>query len=302
MSARLRRLGLILRFFAARARARVQPPPPRAPLPAWNAMFDRSRLPLLANEKLRLESFDIGLFAALNDPRVVGQIVFEYGTLVNWMSSWAGLRVLDVGSGRSTLPNWMIAQGAKVVSFEFPEPVERRWVGKLGRLNDLLLGSARRRLRQVSGSMVELPFADQSFDLVTSLSVIEHLDTNLPDRSYVPYAEQRKRAARALDEMIRITRPGGLIYVTSDCCHYGRAATDAWRSSYYYHDGPALSGAWPIEDVPEIFYAYLADRGCSLIGPSAFDPVWPGDDAKATFRGPQFSAFSVLARRERVWP
>jgi SAM-dependent methyltransferase len=300
--ARLRRLGLILRFFAARARARIQAPPPRAPLAAWNAMFDRRRLPDLENEKRRLESFDIALFSALNDPRVIGQIVFEYGTLVNWVSSWAGLRVLDVGSGRSTLPNWMVAQGAKVVSFEFPEPVELRWAGKLGRLNDLLLGPTRRRLRHVSGSMLELPFADQSFDLVTSLSVIEHLDTNLPDRSYVPYAEQRKRAARTLDEMVRVTRLGGLIYVTSECCHYGRAATDAWRSSYYYHDGPALSGAWPIEDAPEIFYAYLADRGCSLIGPTAFDPAWPGADAKATFRGPQFSAFSVLARRESAKP
>ncbi|MBI1725709.1 MAG: class I SAM-dependent methyltransferase [Candidatus Rokubacteria bacterium] len=302
MIARLRRLGLILRFFAARARVRIQPPPPRVPLAAWNAMFDRSRLPDLEKEKRQLEGFDIALFVALNDPRVIGQIVFEYGTLVNWVSSWAGLRVLDIGSGRSTLPNWMIAQGAKVVSFEFPEPVERRWAGKLGRLNDFLLGAARRRLRQVSGSMVELPFADQSFDLVTSLSVIEHLDTNLPDRSHVPYAEQRKRAACVLDEMVRVTRPGGLIYLTSECCHYGRATTDAWRSSYYYHEGPALSGAWPIEDVPEIFYDYLADRGCSLIGPIVLDPAWPGADAKATFRGPQFSAFSVLARRESAKP
>jgi SAM-dependent methyltransferase len=265
-------------------------------------MFDRRRLPDLENERRRLEGFDIALFVALNDPRVIGQIVFEYGTLVNWVSSWAGLRVLDVGSGRSTLPNWMIAQGARVVAFEYPEPVELRWAGKLGRFNDLLLGSTRRRLRQVSGSMLELPFADQSFDLVTSLSVIEHLDTNLPDRSYVPYAEQRKRAARVLDEMVRVTRPGGLIYLTSECCHYGRATTDAWRSSYYYDEGPALSGAWPIEDVPEIFYDYLADRGCSLIGPTAFDPFWPGADAKATFRGPQFSAFSVLVRRESAKP
>ena len=301
MSARLGRLGLIGRFLAARARARMQPPPPRAPLQAWNAMFDRSRLPFLEHEKQRLESFDIGLFAALNDERVVGQIVFEYGTLVNWVPSWVGLRVLDVGSGRSTLPNWMIAQGARVVSFEFPEPVERRWAGKLGRLNDLLLGTTRRRLLRTSGSMIELPFADQSFDLVTSLSVIEHLDTNLPDRSYVPYAEQRKRAARTLDEMIRVTRLGGLIYVTSDCCRYSRAESDAWRESYYYREGPALSGAWPIEDVPEIFYAYLADRGCSLVGPTVFDPAWPGADRKATFRGPHFSAFSVLARRERAW-
>ena len=63
-----------------------------------------------------------------------------------------------------------------------------------------------------------------------------------------------------------------------------------------------ITEAWPVEDVPEIFYAYLTDRGCSLIGPTVFDPAWPGADHQAIFRGPQFSAFSVLARREQAWP
>ena len=65
---------------------------------------------------------------------------------------------------------------------------------------------------------------------------------------------------------------------------------------------PRWSRLAPVEDVPEIFYAYLADRGCSLVGPIAFDPAWPGADQRATFRGPHFSGFSVLAKRERAWP
>ena len=101
--------------------------------------------------------------------------------------------------------------------------------------------------------------------------------------------------------MARVTRPGGLLYLTSACCDYGNATTDAWRSSYYYREGPRLSGAWPVEDVPEIFYDFLGKHGCSLVGPQGFRP----EDVRAgagreTFRGPYFSAFSVLVRKERA--
>ena len=105
--------------------------------------------------------------------------------------------------------------------------------------------------------MRDLPFADNSFDLVTSLSVVEHLDTDLPARTFVPYDEQQRRLARVLDEMIRVTKPGGHLYVTSECCDFSRATTDRWKPAYYYDDGPALSGAWPVEDVPRLFYDYV---------------------------------------------
>ena len=40
----------------------------------------------------------------MNSPRLEGQIVFEYGTLLRALERWSGLRVLDVGTGRSTFP------------------------------------------------------------------------------------------------------------------------------------------------------------------------------------------------------
>ena len=300
MKSYLRRLGLVGRFFAARLRGILAPPGPGTALPAWNAMFQSAAVSRLGREKRRLEAFDLGLFACLNDPRLQGQIVFEYGTLVNWMPSWRGVRVLDIGTGKSTLPCWMIAQGASVVGFEFPEPVERLGRGALARLSDLQVRRYRRHLAQVAGDMLELPFADASFDLVTCLSVIEHLDTDLRDMSYVPYPEQRRRAGRLLDEMVRVTRPGGALYLTSECCDYTRATTDAWRESYYYRQGPPLSGAWPVKDVPEIFYDYLVKRGCALPGGVSFEPSeLRGDGTHETFRGPFFSAFSVLARLDQ---
>jgi 2-polyprenyl-3-methyl-5-hydroxy-6-metoxy-1,4-benzoquinol methylase len=300
MRAYLGRLDLVRRFLAARLRrglARSAPGGPRSPL---NGMFSREAVALLEAEKARLETFDLGLFSALNDPRLIGQITFEYGTLVSAVPSWRGLRVLDIGTGRSTLPCWMAAQGASVVTFEHPEPVEVPGGGALARLNGAWLRRHRRRLGQVAGNMLELPFADEVFDIVTCLSVIEHLDTELPSRVYLPYPEQRRRAARVLDEMARVARAGALLYLTSECCDYTRATADAWRDSYYYRKGPPLSGAWPVRDVPEIFYDHLAKAGCTFPGGVSFEPdALDGSGRHQTFRGPYFSAFSVLARVER---
>jgi len=99
--------------------------------------------------------------------------------------------------------------------------------------------------------------------------------------------------------MIRVARPGGHIYITSDCCDYTRATKDAWRIHYYFEgDGPELSGAWPASDVQEMFYDYLTEHGCSLVGPNTFSPSdLAGDETFETFRGPFFSAFVVLVRK-----
>jgi SAM-dependent methyltransferase len=146
--------------------------------------------------------------------------------------------------------------------------------------------------------MRALPFAEASWDLVTSMSVVEHLDTDLPARTYVPYEEQQRRLAEVLDEMIRVTRPGGHLYVTSECCDYERATTDAWRAAYYYDDGPALSAAWPVNDVTRLFYDYVAERGCTLTGGLQFNPDDIADKRRWTSRGPYFSGFSLLARKK----
>jgi SAM-dependent methyltransferase len=145
--------------------------------------------------------------------------------------------------------------------------------------------------------MRRLPFAGASFDLVTSLSVVEHLDTDLPARTFVPYAEQTRRLAEVIDEMIRVTRTGGYLYITSECCDFARATSDGWKPAYYYDEGPELSGAWPVEDVARLFYDYAAARGCALVGGVQFAAPDIAREDHWTWRGPYFSGFSMLARK-----
>src|SRR5262249_58987907 len=121
------------------------------------------------------------------------------------------------------------ARGLPVPASVSRAPAGPRAGGAPPGLTEPLVRRHRPRLGHVAGTRRDLPFASQTFDVVTCLSVIEHLDTELPGRVYVPYGEQRRRAARVLDEMVRVARPGGLLYLTSDCCDYSRASTDAWR-------------------------------------------------------------------------
>jgi SAM-dependent methyltransferase len=260
-----------------------------------NRMFEAAIPGALARERYELEQFDLYLYDVMNSPRVEGQIVFEYGTLLRSVQSWSGLRVLDIGTGRSTFPRWMSRAGAVVTTFDLAKPAERSLGGFLGRVNSLV--GYRGDTSAVAGSMRCLPFKDGSFDLVTSLSVLEHLDTDLPERAFVPYVEQQRRLQVVLDEMIRIVRPGGHIYITSECCDLTRATTDAWKPAYYYDEGPALSGAWPVQDVRRLFYDYLAACGCTLIGGVQFDPADIARQDHWTWRGPYFSGFSLLARK-----
>ena len=289
-------LGQATGVLAARLRPASTERPAASATLSPNVMFNAARAPALGRERSALERFDLYLYDVMNSPRLDGQIVFEYGTLLRAIGRWSGLRVLDVGTGRSTFPRWMSREGAVVTTFDLSKPAERSWGGFQERVNDLV-GRRPRAMRAVAGSMRCLPFADASFDLVTSLSVVEHLDTDLPARTFVPYDEQQRRLAQVLDEMMRVVSPGGLLYVTSECCDFERATFDRWKPAYYYDEGPPLSGAWPAQDVPRLFYEYVAGHGCALVGGVQFASAQIGREEYWSWRGPYFSGFSMLARK-----
>jgi SAM-dependent methyltransferase len=95
-----------------------------------------------------------------------------------------GRRILDVGCGTGTMLSYLAdygkAQGVDIDEEAIGYCRERG-------LTDVRLGSAE-----------TLPFEDGSFDLVTALDVVEHLDDDLA----------------ALREFRRVLRPGGTLLVT----------------------------------------------------------------------------------------
>jgi ubiquinone/menaquinone biosynthesis C-methylase UbiE len=102
---------------------------------------------------------------------------------------WGGTDVLEAGCGIGTDGIRFVRIGARYTGIDF---------------SPTALALARRRLdlegrsaRLVSGSIAELPFADESFDLVYSNGVIHHV----PD------------TGRAIGEFRRVLRPGGTALV-----------------------------------------------------------------------------------------
>lgn len=114
-----------------------------------------------------------------------------YGTLaadsVAQVSSYvdlAGTWVLDVGGGPGYFSAAFRGEGARYTALDAD-------LGELAGRGDPETGT-------VLGSGMDLPFADESFDVTYSSNVLEHV----PE----PW--------RMAQEMVRVTRPGGLIFIS----------------------------------------------------------------------------------------
>jgi SAM-dependent methyltransferase len=99
-----------------------------------------------------------------------------------------GLRVLEIGCGAGAFAKYLAGQGAEVTAADFsPSAVE---------LASQLAGPL---VRTLVADIQNLPFDDESFDLVVSLETLEH----------VPNPDQ------GLSELVRVTRIGGRLIVTT---------------------------------------------------------------------------------------
>lgn len=106
---------------------------------------------------------------------------------------WSRVRLVDIGSELSPLPWWLATRGATVTLVETSPNFERHWEFVRERL-----GGPAVDWRIVASA--DQPFSSGSVDVVTSLSVLEHQ----PDK------------LRALAEIARILRPGGLLAMSFD--------------------------------------------------------------------------------------
>jgi SAM-dependent methyltransferase len=120
---------------------------------------------------------------------------------------WRGQRVLDLGSEQSPFPWWLAHKGAHVTLVE----TSRNWIGQWEAVRTALGGVS------VDWRIVDsctLPFPANTFDVVTSFSVIEHQD----DKSL------------AAAEVGRVLKPGGVFGISFDICEPSLGMTfPAWN-------------------------------------------------------------------------
>lgn len=91
------------------------------------------------------------------------------------------LRVLDFGTGQSRIPELLRAQGHRVIAVDMSPPLEPH-------------------PDRLTGSLPSLGLEGEQFDLAFAFQVFEHLPEPRP----------------FLEELLRLTRPGGLVLVHTD--------------------------------------------------------------------------------------
>jgi ubiquinone/menaquinone biosynthesis C-methylase UbiE len=97
--------------------------------------------------------------------------------------------ILDAGSGTGVFTLPMLRAGAAVVGLDLSLPMIRRAVRKCASLS----------FSAVVGDMAGLPFRDGSFDKTVSITALEFIED----------------APRAVGELFRVTRRGGLVVVAT---------------------------------------------------------------------------------------
>ena len=108
-----------------------------------------------------------------------------------------GLRVADIGGGRGALSFALGRMGAETEVFD----IDFRWdsKGDAG-IEDRFIQNFRQVGHARFGSIFNIPADDESYDVVTCISVVEHIF----------YKRQ------AIAELLRVLKPGGLLALTFD--------------------------------------------------------------------------------------
>jgi SAM-dependent methyltransferase len=130
----------------------------------------------------------------------------------------SNLSVLEVACGRGSLVAWLTGRGARTVGCD---------------LSEQALGVAKSHSpgRLLGGDIHRLPFSDSTFDIVVSCETLEHtLDLE-----------------GALHELIRVTKPGGQLLVTTPSYlnTYGLYRVYLWLRGRPY----GSAGIQPVERV-----------------------------------------------------
>jgi len=185
-----------------------------------------------------------------------------------------GIRWLDIGCGHQLLPEWRA-------------DVERELIAISGAVTGLDpdLSSLRRHRtikRRVTGDAGYLPFADASFDLVTSNMVVEHLD-----HPEVCFGEVR-----------RVLRPGGrfLFHTPNARAHTTRLARRV-PESLKARLARILEGR-SVDDVFRTYYrANTEERITDLAEATGFDAEW----IRPTTTSAALAIITPLALLELLW-
>jgi ubiquinone/menaquinone biosynthesis C-methylase UbiE len=149
--------------------------------------------------------------AALDANLRSGPQMLQYRALARDLAARNAGRVLDWGCGYGQVTVLLRERGVDVVPFDYRAGLSEPIVAPLERFPEIQT--------HLSPEPVALPFDDASFDMVLSCGVLEHVQD--PDGS--------------LDEIRRVLRPSGTLFVTNLPNRYSYTEKGARLLGRYYH-------------------------------------------------------------------
>jgi len=121
----------------------------------------------------------------------IGSLVRKYESelILNFLKPASGEMVLDAGCGTGVFTRDIISGGSQVIGLDISFPMLRRAREKSGGV----------RFHPIWGDISTLPFREESFDKVVSITALEFIT----------------EAKSAVAELIRVTRKGGVVVVAT---------------------------------------------------------------------------------------
>lgn len=236
-----------------------------------NKMYDLDDFPILRKTSYRLGKVDPVWFPRLFEPTTLGIRTWEYGLLLDG-TTFRKKTVLDVGSGNSRLPLYLSKLGALVTMLDMENPLEPTVIKR------------DKNLKFVLGDMTKLRFSDNKFDRVICISAIEHVDMKLG--GFYSEDDYIKRALQSIKEMIRVTKVGGMFYLTTDF-YLPEQKTDNWVGSV-----DQIRGAFPWR-VVDLFVKEIEKSGVKLAGDLDIDEkTLRSSKKRANYRGRLFTTIA----------
>ena len=141
-----------------------------------------------------------------NEPAAVRHA--EYPWTIQNAHLEKNMKILDIGSGVSLLPVYLASKGHHVISIDNDEILMNRLAPNLAKWSGV-------NVDYKVGNATELNFEDNYFDRVFCISVLEHLEEEKVNGESVNY-HKLNLDIKAINEMIRVVKPNGLIILTFD--------------------------------------------------------------------------------------
>jgi len=198
------------------------------------------------------------------------------------LSYWPGAAVLDVGHANS-----MVCHRSMVRSLPGPRLITGIDMAEPVFEDSELYASS------VQGDVCATPFPENAFDLVWCISSLEHV--GMDNSGYGEARSDDATPERALEEMFRITRPGGSLLVTVP---FGRLEDHGWFRNL---DADALEGLLERVrargTVHEMYFAHSPGAGWSRADARELSGTGYRDEANAGAAG----MAALVIEKEPLW-